>query len=50
MRNEIFNALFDNATDQPVSGKWYIFEYDPKFKDQLKTHIKILFKKKIEIA
>jgi len=37
MRNEIFNALFDNATDQPVSGKWYIFEYDPKFKDQLKT-------------
>ena len=36
MRNEIFNVLFDNATDKPQVGKWYIFEYDPKFKDQLK--------------
>ena len=37
MRNDIFNALFDGATDNPTSGKYYIFEYDPKFKDQLKT-------------
>ena len=37
MRNEIFNTLFDNATDKPIVGKYYIFEYDPKFKDQLKT-------------
>ena len=35
MRNEIFNTLFDNATDKPIVGKYYIFEYDPKFKDQL---------------
>ena len=35
MRNDIFNALFDGATDNPTSGKYYIFEYDPKFKDQL---------------
>ena len=25
------------ATDNPSVGKYYIFEYDPKFKDQLKT-------------
>ena len=37
MSNEIFNALFDGATDNPSVGKYYIFEYDPKFKDQLKT-------------
>ena len=37
MRNEIFNTLFDNATDKPQVGKYYIFEYDPKFKDQLKV-------------
>ena len=37
MRNEIFNTLFDNATDKPIVGKYYIFEYDPKFKDQLKV-------------
>ena len=37
MRNEIFNALFDGATDNPSVGKYYIFEYDPKFKDQLKV-------------
>ena len=27
--------LFDGATDQPQVDKWYYFEYDPKFKDQL---------------
>ena len=36
LRNEIFNKLFDEATDEPEEGKWYLFEYDPKFKDQLK--------------
>ena len=27
--------LLDDATDTPQVGKWYYFEYDPKFKDQL---------------
>ena len=36
LRDEIFNKLYDDATDQPEEGKWYLFEYDPKFKDQLK--------------
>ena len=35
LRDEIFNKLYDDATDQPEEGKWYLFEYDPKFKDQL---------------
>ena len=37
LRDEIFNKLYDDATDQPEEGKWYLFEYDPKFKDQLKV-------------
>jgi len=36
LREKIFEALYDNATDQPQVGKWYFFEYDPKFKDILK--------------
>ena len=36
LREEIFNALFDNATDTPEVGKWYFFEYDPKYKAILK--------------
>ncbi len=36
LRREIFNSLFDNATENPEVGKWYFFEYDPKYKAQLK--------------
>ena len=27
---------YDNATDKPEVGKWYFFEYDPKYRDSLK--------------
>ena len=36
LRNEIQNILFDGATEEPEIGKWYFFEYDPKFRDMLK--------------
>ena len=36
LRNEIMNTLYDGATDTPEEGKWYFFEYDPKYKAQLK--------------
>ena len=36
MREQIMNTLFDGATDNPSTGKWYIFQYDPKFRAQLK--------------
>ena len=36
LREKIFEALYDNATEQPEVGKWYFFEYDPKWKDILK--------------
>ena len=35
LREEIFNILLDDATDSPTTGKYYIFEYDPKFGDKL---------------
>ena len=38
IRQDIFLSLYDNATDNPSVGKWYLFEYDPKFKDQLKEY------------
>ena len=37
LREKIFEALYDNATEQPEVGKWYFFEYDPKWKDILKV-------------
>ena len=36
LREEIFNLLLDDATESPSAGKFYIFEYDPKFADKLK--------------
>ena len=36
LREKIFEALYDNATEQPEVGKWYFFEYDPKYKDIIK--------------
>ena len=36
LREEIFNVLLDDATETPSTGKYYTFEYDPKFRDQLK--------------
>ena len=36
LREQIFEALYDNATDKPEVGKWYFFEYDPKYKDIIK--------------
>ena len=36
LREEIQNSLYDGATDTPQVGKWYYFEYDPKFKDRMK--------------
>ena len=35
LRAEIFNILLDDATESPTTGKYYIFEYDPKFGDKL---------------
>jgi len=35
LREEIFNILLDDATESPTTGKYYIFEYDPKFGDKL---------------
>ena len=36
LREEVFNILLDNATETPSTGKYYTFEYDPKFADRLK--------------
>ena len=36
LREEVFNILLDDATESPSVGKFYTFEYDPKFRDQLK--------------
>ena len=35
LREEVFNILLDDATESPESGKYYTFEYDPKFADKL---------------
>ena len=35
LREEIFYILLDDATEAPQTNKYYIFEYDPKFRDQL---------------
>ena len=36
LREEVFNVLLDDATETPSTGKYYTFEYDPKFADRLK--------------
>ena len=36
LREEVFNILLDDATESPSKGKYYTFEYDPKFADNLK--------------
>ena len=36
LRQEVFNILLDDATESPSTGKYYKFEYDPKFADKLK--------------
>ena len=36
LRDEVFNILLDDATESPETGKYYTFEYDPKFADRLK--------------
>ena len=35
LRTEVFNVLLDDAVESPSVGNYYIFEYDPKFRDQL---------------
>ena len=35
LRTEVFNVLLDDAVESPSVGNYYIFEYDPKFKDKL---------------
>ena len=35
LREEVFNILLDDATESPSVGKFYTFEYDPKFADKL---------------
>ena len=37
LREEVFNILLDDATEQPQADKYYTFEYDPKYKDQMKV-------------
>ena len=36
LRDEVFNILLNDATESPSTGKYYTFEYDPKFADKLK--------------
>ena len=36
VKRKDIQALYDNATDKPEVGKFYFFEYDPKYKDILK--------------
>ena len=36
LREEVFNILLFDATETPETGKYYTFEYDPKFADKLK--------------
>ena len=36
LREEVFNILLEDATETPEVGKFYTFEYDPKFADKLK--------------
>ena len=36
LREEEFNILSDDATESPSKGRYYTFEYDPKFADNLK--------------
>ena len=36
LREEVFNILLDDATESPSKGKYYNFEYDPKFAYNLK--------------
>jgi len=36
LRDEVFNILSNDATESPSTGKYYTFEYDPKFADRLK--------------
>ena len=36
LRKEVFNILSDDATESPSKGRYYTFEYDPKFADNLK--------------
>ena len=36
LRDEVFNILLDDATEAPQKDRYYTFEYDPKFRDQLK--------------
>lgn len=50
LRQEVFNRLFDQATDLPEIGKYYIFEYDPKFKSILKKWDQYPLVQMLEIA
>ena len=36
LREEVFDILSDDATESPSKGRYYTFEYDPKFADNLK--------------
>ena len=37
LREEVFNILLDDAVETPQTDRYYTFEYDPKFRDQLKA-------------
>ena len=36
LRDTVFNRLLDDAVETPEEGKYYFFDYDPKFKSVLK--------------
>ena len=36
LREEVFNILLDDATESPEPDKYYTFEYDPKYREQIK--------------
>ena len=35
LRSRVMDVLFDSVTENPEEGKFYFFEYDPKFRDIL---------------
>ncbi len=36
LRDTVFNTLLDDAVETPEEGKYYFFDYDPKYKGILK--------------
>ena len=37
LRDKIFDILLDDAVETPQTDRYYTFEYDPKFREQLRS-------------